>query len=300
MTTQSGVWKFADKLNPKINKKSRLILGEGDTPLDSIGQLHFKREDYNLTGSVKDRGMCFQISALLNNGHKEFVISSSGNAAISAAAYCQLAKVKLTIFVSSKINQHKFARLQSYPFKIIQTKRPVSGAHRYAKQHNAYNLRPSKDSLGMEGYKTIGFELQQQLPKCRSIFFPVSSANTLVGVCKVYEKNLPSIHAVQTTQTHQLAKFYDKNYIKTESSLANGLVAKSMPRLKQAKAIIDKSKGSGWVVSDQQIEYADKWLKQKQIETSYEGAAALAGYFKAKKLNCSLKYPIVIMLTGSI
>lgn len=323
-----GIWKFAERLLPNISVNFRLTLDEGNTRLQEIKGLYFKREDENPTGSVKDRGMAYQISAWLQKlstsevENKNFwirsspgvVISSSGNAAASAVAYCKLARLKLNVFVSNKISFKKLNRLkaklpppssgqrpvsaESLALKMVPN--PVSSAHRYAKEKGLYNLRPSKDEFGSVGYKTIGYELQGQLPKVGSIFFPTSSGTTLLGVGNSFDNTFPQLHTVQTTKTNAIARRFDQDFEPSKTSLASALVAKSVPRKAEVISLINQSEGSGWVVDDKQIKSADKWLKGHGVKTSFEGVAALAGYFKAKDKNFKVKEPVVIMLTGSL
>src|SRR3990167_3121439 len=140
MTGQSGlgIWKYQQYF-PKPLLSVCLTLNEGDTAFKKIDGILFKCEFENPTGSVKDRGMAYQISALASQGTKKAVISSSGNAAISAAYYCQSANINLTVFVSSHINAKKLAILEKLDCRIIQTKKPVSGAFRYAKENKTFN-----------------------------------------------------------------------------------------------------------------------------------------------------------------
>src|SRR5690606_5623518 len=157
----------------------------------------------------------------------------------------------------------KVSALQKIQTKIIFDPRPVSAAFRYAKQHNAYNLRPSLDDLGPVGYKTLGIELAQQLPQPpATIFIPVSSGTELVGMSEGFSSQnipLPQIHLVQTSAYHPLAKEYDIDFQTEEQNLASGLVAKSIPRKAQIKQLISQSHGTGWVVSNQQIQQAYDW-----------------------------------------
>ena len=113
---QQGIWKY-ERFFPDVSAKNRITLGEGATPLLKIEDIYFKCEYKNPTGSVKDRGLAYQVSKLLENKIKFAVISSSGNAGISAASYCRQAKVKLTVFISPRINRAKF--------KILKGELPV-------------------------------------------------------------------------------------------------------------------------------------------------------------------------------
>ncbi|KXK27481.1 MAG: threonine synthase [candidate division WS6 bacterium OLB20] len=74
----------------------------GDTTLTVLetneGTIHLKNEHENPTGSFKDRSLAYQIGFHIRSGQERFVISSSGNAAIAAAAVCTAAGAELDIF----------------------------------------------------------------------------------------------------------------------------------------------------------------------------------------------------------
>jgi len=164
MKPTQSFWELFQFYYPSVKPEFQLNLGEGQTPITKIDNIYFKREDTNPTGSVKDRGIAFQVSALRQQGNSKFVISSSGNAAISAAHYCQLGQLDLTIFVSPKLSLSKIKVLKQFSFQIISDPRPISSAFRYAQANNYYNLRPAKGSLGATGYQSIAYELFSQLP----------------------------------------------------------------------------------------------------------------------------------------
>ncbi|MDO8252342.1 MAG: pyridoxal-phosphate dependent enzyme [Rhodoferax sp.] len=83
-----------------------ISLGEGNTPcLDlsrlarelGIRQLTAKHEGMNPTGSHKDRMSAQGISRALDVGAQTVVLASSGNAAVSAAAYCAVAGLRCEV-----------------------------------------------------------------------------------------------------------------------------------------------------------------------------------------------------------
>lgn len=294
----SGIWKYRDFF-PPISNNCRLSLGEGGTSLVKIDDIFFKYEFENPTGSVKDRSFAYQISKIKELNIKEAVVSSSGNAAISAANYCRLGNIKLTIFVSPKINKKKLGKLNKFNCKIFKTEKPISSSIRFAKKNNAYLLRQSKDLYATFGYQTIAYELFEVNPNIDAIFIPVSSGTTLAGVASGYKRygTIPSIHAVQTEAVNPIASLFDKSFTPKKKSLADALIAKFSQREKQIMEIIDKSKGWGWVISDDEIIIARKWLLSHKIDCSYEGASTLAAFWKAKKYGYIYKYP-VCLLTG--
>ncbi len=129
---QKGIWKYSLNLNP-INEQFRLSLDEGTTEEITLEEeLIIKREDKNPSGSLKDRGMAYLISKEFSLGNKNLVLSSSGNAAISAANYCELADINLTVFISPKTEPKKIDCLKQTKVKIIFSKRAVSDAVKFS------------------------------------------------------------------------------------------------------------------------------------------------------------------------
>jgi len=155
-----------------------------NTPLIKLENIYFKREDLNFTGSAKDRSLVFQIANLKKQGYESAVISSTGNAAISAAYFCHLNQIELTVFLSPKVNQNKLDLIKKNNCQIIISDKPISDAIKYSKKTNSYLLRQSTDPSALIGYQEIGKELTKELPEITSIFVPVGSGTTLLGISK--------------------------------------------------------------------------------------------------------------------
>lgn len=85
---------------------SGVSLGEGDTPCMElprlaselgIRRLSVKHEGMNPTGSHKDRMSAQAVTRALDAGARSVVLASSGNAAVSAAAYCAAAGLQCEV-----------------------------------------------------------------------------------------------------------------------------------------------------------------------------------------------------------
>jgi len=278
---------------------SGIINQVGETQEIVIEDIIFKREDGNPTGSVKDRGISHQLDWVKKQGIKDLVISSSGNAAISACYFCQKLGLNLSIFVSPGINKKKLDIIHEYPFRIFVSPRAKSDSIKFARKNNFFHLRASTDPRGKAGYQTIAKEITTNHGQINFLFISVSSGTTLIGTAEGFKTigYLPQIHAVQTTAVNTIAKTFDYDFISTKTSLASALVAKYTPCKKQAINLIKESGGFGWIISDQEILPADQWLEEKGIITSFEGGAALAAIWKAKKNNWQLG-KTACLLTG--
>ncbi|MDP3057116.1 MAG: pyridoxal-phosphate dependent enzyme [bacterium] len=309
-----NVWRYAG-FYPMIKKENRLTLNEGNTPEISMPniakelgfkELIFKREDLNPNGSHKDRLLAYQVSRAKENGEKVLIISSSGNAAVSAAAYCQLAGIKLFIFVSPKIDKEKLIKMAGCGAKIIISKHALTLADLASKKFKIRNLRPGADEKSYYGLKSIAFEIFEHCGEIDAIFIPTSSASTVIAIAEAFDdlaqsgeiKKIPAIYVVQTAKVHPIAGHFDKKFIGGNESLARGIVAKNIPeeKLVNILMVIKNSAGGGAVVADVDITEASKILEKNNIETGYESAAGFAGAIKLREKVKGKK--VVVLLTG--
>jgi len=269
-----------------------------NTPLVKIDNFYLKREDQNPTGSAKDRAIPSQIINLQQLGFNKAVISSTGNAAISAAHFCQLNQIELTIFLSSNVNQKKLDLLKKYSSEIILTPKPISEAFKYSKKNQSYLLRQSTDPSALTGYQQISVEILKDLPQITSIFIPVGSGTTLLGISQKLPPTV-KIFAVQSAANCPISKHFDKNFIQENRLITDALSVKFIPKKNDIISVIEKSNGSAFTVQNEAILLANQFLESKNIITSLEGALALAGYQKAINNNIDVGQFPVILLTGA-
>jgi len=333
------IWQYTRYYKYDIADNNRLSLGEGNTPLQqataSLSQqlglqaFFFKREDLNPTGSHKDRSTAFLISAYIQQGLKNFVISSSGNAAISASRYCKQGGVSLTVFLSPSTPKEKINLIESVA-TIKYSDRPMSDAIKFARTTGAKLLRNSTDEYALEGTVSLGIELFKDISSYTrklidgdslssqfSIFVPASSGTLAQGIYEGIKrvmsdettdaslnevqsniKNFPALHIVQTTKINTLVAPFDKDFEKAGNSIAQAIVDRVGHRKTAITDAINDSHGSGWVVSDKEILEANKMLESEGIQCSYEGAMSLAGLIKAKKNGWKIENAVCI-ITGA-
>jgi len=271
------------------------------TPLQKFGKVYLKREDQNLTGSVKDRALPVQIQNLERQGFKKAVISSSGNAALSAIHFCQPKNIKLDIFLSTKIDPKKRKKIEELTSSIHFSKTPIKEAFRFSKKENAYLLRQSTDPSALEGYQDLGKEIRRQLPQVTAIFFPVGSGTTLLGTYQGIFKSCPDtvkFFAVQPASHAPIASIFDPNVKKERKSSTSALSVKFLPLKEKIIEAISKSNGDAFVISEKKLQKARLILEKNDISTSLEGALSYAGYKKAKGLKIKLGSNPLVILTG--
>lgn len=268
------------------------------TPLNHTSNLYFKREDLNPTGSAKDRAISQQIENLVRKNFHSAVISSSGNAAISAIHYCQQSNIPLTIFLSPKIDPNKLKLIQQRHPKIHFSPKPVSDAFKFSKANSSYYLRQSTDPTALKGYQQISKELISQLPQITSIFIPVGSGTTLLGLSQTLPNNV-KIFAAQPASYCPISSLFDRDYQPEQSTITDALSVKSLPLKSSVITAIRQSRGRGIVVQNQSVMDAQTTLLNLEINCSPEGALAYAAFLKTQKIKSDPgDYP-VILITGT-
>jgi len=273
-------------------------------------ELYLKREDLHKYKSHKGRSIPLMIKKYAKEGIVGFVISSSGNAAIAAAIAAEnhnrnnpLHPITLHICVGKHIDpqkmKHLTAEMQSEHITIEQYERPKQKAFQMDKQGTAKFLRQSTDDSALEGYASLADDVSK-IPDVQAVFVPTSSGTTAQALGTTFlEKTLSiQIHIVQTTQCHPIAEVFDTSTDNTPSS-AGAIVDKVAHRKDAVVDVIQKTKGSGWIASNDEIEQARKLIQRHaHIDISPNSALSVAGLSKAIKNGWKWDGPVVCIITG--
>ena len=285
-----------------------------------VSELWLKREDLHHFGSHKGRSIPFMID---HYWHKEnifnFVISSSGNAALAGALHVQHhnennpdKKITLKIFVGNKIPAEKLQKLTELVdehITIEQVANPRQAAFQIDASGTAKLIRQSTDDLALKGYKELAEELNH-IPNLQAIFIPTSSGTTAQALGEAFQhlEQKPQIHIVQTKAVHPIADSFQSVMCPThgkyvadpESSIAGAIVDKIANRKFPVVDAILKSNGKGWIVTDSEIEFAQKTVKDTiNLDISPNSALAIAGISEAKLSGHQFSGAIVALITGA-
>jgi threonine synthase len=294
-SSRNDIWRYAEFFD-QVEQGSHITIQKGATPVEKIGKMLAKREDKSATGSHKFRSLEYQLSCLASESVHKAVLSSSGNAAISASRILsQDSNLKLFVFLSQKTAPEKLAAIKLAPNLIpILSSKPLRLAKYAIKHFNLKDLRPSRDRNAQIGFRSLGFEIFEQNPEIGNIFSFATSFASIRGITEAYEtlkklgaiKKTPKLFAV--TSSGQLA-----GGLSGQSSMSSG--QKELPALRSPKGE-GVSSGHEWTqvnVSDAEI--LSTRQRHPQLETSNEGVASLAA---AEKLNP--KGETLVVLTGKI
>jgi len=196
------LWRYADVL-PVRDPAFRLSLGEGLTPLlsvprlaDRLGvrRLWLKDEGLNPTGSFKARGLALAVARAWELGVREVALPSAGNAGSAAAAYAAAAGLAAHVVVPRDTPRPiiEETRALGADLELIDGlitdagARIAEGVH----AHGWFDLSTLREPYRVEGKKTMGYELFEQLGARLpdAILYPTGGGTGLVGMWKAFEE----------------------------------------------------------------------------------------------------------------
>ena len=285
-------------------------------------ELYLKREDMHLHGSHKGRSIPVMIEKYIRLGQHSFCISSSGNAAISAAMFVkehnakpQNSKLNLKIFVGNNVSEEKFKIIKSLLSSSVlaqRTSNPKQSAFQMDKDGLAKNLRQSTDDTALTGYASLAKELAE-IKNLNAVFIPTSSGTTAQALYEEFKKLSPygespkggdlnpQIHIVQTDACHPIAAATHPFLIKTSTapSIAGAIVDNVAHRKEKVVAALKSSKGNAWVCGNKEIKNAVALTKKtEKITISPNSALAVVGLAQAIQNSWRFEGPVVCILTG--
>lgn len=289
-----SIWNFRE-IKKSLLANDYITMGEGLTPTDKYSdeniQIVLKNEQVNPSGSWKDRASAYKLTKLINDGVKEAVIASSGNAAISYLYYSTDLDIKLNVVVSPKTHPEKMRLLEKLT-ENTQHKLHISENIRKTAIELAstgmVNLKASTDDDLVKAYWSLGFELEELFKgKKGSLFLPASSGTAAVGTVQglsmlIEESNLPKVYICQTQSIHA---FSEDIYQETEDSLADAIIDKTGLRKPQISNIINKTNGKVLIITNEELIKAKEFYKSltNSDDITYNSLLSIAGYLKVKE-----------------
>lgn len=193
-----GVLNRYGHLLPVSAATPRVNLGEGDTPLVEskklvrqvgCGELYFKLEGCNPTGSFKDRGMVVAVAKALEESSSAIICASTGNTSASAAAYGARCGLETIIVVpKGNIAMGKLAQAIVYGAKIVAISGNFDQALEIVRRlvdRHPVTLVNSVNPYRIEGQKTAAFEIVDVIGTAPDyLFIPVGNAGNITAYWK--------------------------------------------------------------------------------------------------------------------
>lgn len=224
-----SLWHWADRL-PHCRPENRITLGEAGSPLlparrlgahAGLRDLWIKTDSVMPTGSFKDRALALAISLACEHGRSGLVLSSSGNAGASGAAYAARAGREVVVLVPGNAPEAKLRQIAVAGARLVTVDGPTSACCRLAdmlaRRLGWVNLTTTfHNPYGVDAYATIAHELAALQPDV--LLLPISSGPLLVGMMKGFEAlhaegtlaRMPRPIAVQAAACAPIARAFDR------------------------------------------------------------------------------------------
>ena len=316
----NGVLSHYCKYLPVTDKTPMITLGEGDTPLVrsprlekefGVGELYFKLESCNPSGSFKDRGMVVAVAKALESGFKAVACASTGNTSASASAYAAAAGIESIIVIpKGKIALGKLAQAIVYGAKIVAIDgnfdQALNAVRTLTSKHSV-TLVNSVNPYRLEGQKTAAFEISDILGDAPDyLFIPVGNAGNIsaywMGFVEYHKlgrnKILPKMMGLQAEGAAPIVR---GKPIEDPHTVATAIKIGNPASWQKAVAARDQSHGIIDMVSDDEILESQRIMAGKAgVFGEPASAASLAGLFKLKRKGMDFfGKRIVCVVTGN-
>ena len=324
-----GMYRFRE-LTPLDPGEEPITLGEGGTPLLALPRLarhlglrHLwaKDEGQNPTGSFKARGLGMALTKARTLGVKGVMIPSAGNAGGAAAVYGARSGIPVVVVVPRGTPEAAVAEAIMAGAHVFTVDGSIATAGKLiagmSGQIGWFDLATLKEPYRLEGKKTMGLELAEQLgwDAPDVLMYPTGGGTGLVGIWKAFEELAglgwikaaqPRFIAVQAEGCAPLVKAWEDKAETTalwENPVtdAPGLRVPGPFAGRQMLRIMRETGGHPHAVSESAIVEAQRLLARVEgIWTGPEAAAALAALCQMKEAGeVEAGTRVVMILTGA-
>jgi threonine synthase len=300
----AGLWRYAELL-PVERPEDRVTLGEGATPLLPVERLSvelgaevwLKDEGLNPTGSFKARGAAVGVARAKALGAQTLALPTAGNAGAAWAAYGARAGLPVVVAMPKDAPALTQREVALYGARLHLVDGLISDAGAWVAEgvleHGWYDASTFKEPYRLEGKKTLGLEIAEQLgwraPDV--ILYPTGGGVGLIGLWKAFselralgwlddEQPVPRLVAVQAAGCAPVVRAWEASETATAfwegaQTIAAGLRVPGPLAGALMLRVLRETQGTALAVSDDEIRAALGELARAGLWVSPEGAALL-------------------------
>jgi threonine synthase len=201
-TRERSLWRYREVL-PLPLDVAPVSLGEGGTPLlcaqrfgerFGLTNLWIKDESVNPTQSFKARGMATAVSMAKHLGASKLAVPSAGNAGGAMAAYAARARLEAHVFMPRDTPRANIVECEQVGAHVTLIDGLITdcGAEiaKRKKVEGWFDMSTLKEPYRVEGKKTLGYELAEQLnwelPDV--VLYPTGGGTGLIGMWKAFDE----------------------------------------------------------------------------------------------------------------
>jgi threonine synthase len=303
----SGVWRYREWVLPDLEDDHIVSLGEGGTPLvaarrlsaDLGVRLWVKQCGQSASGSFKDLGMTVlisQVHQMRRHGRSipAVACASTGDTSAALAAYGAAANIPtLVLLPRGKVSEAQLLQPLAHGARVLAIDSDFDGCMRHVQRlsEEGVYLANSKNSLRIEGQKTVAFEIAEALgwrvPDWVAI--PGGNLGNVSALHRGFEllrrvgliDRLPRVLCAQTEAANPLARSFRNGFAPLEPVVAGETAAtairignpvsfdKAVRALRATDGVVDS-------VSEEEIDAATRRADTRGLYVCPQTAVALA------------------------
>jgi threonine synthase len=300
-----SMWRYREWL-PLEDDEEPVTLGEGMTPLLRASRLEkalgvrtlwIKDESKNPTGSFKARGLSAAVTRARAAGATSFTVPTAGNAGVALAAYGERAGIPVRVYAPRDTPATLLNQIRAFGAELILLDGHIgdcgAASRAHAAQSGAFDMSTLREPYRIEGKKTLGLELAEQLGWSLpgAIVYPAGGGTGLIGMWKAFgelkvarwiEGPLPRLYCVQSTGCAPVVSAFEKGSDRTEAwpnpaTVASGLRVPAPLGGPLMLRAMRETQGTAVSVTDEALTSAQHELADREaVDASPEGGATLA------------------------
>ena len=335
----SGVWRYRELILP-VPGQYIVSRPEGNTGLYLVGtencgagrighrqigsyagldHLFLKHEGENPTGSFKDRGMTVGVTMASLLGAQAVACASTGNTSASLASYAAQAGMRGIVFLpAGNVTVGKLAQSLAYGATTIQIDGDFDAAMQLVEQvcnELGIYLLNSLNPYRIEGQKSIGFELLQQLNWQAPdwLVLPAGNLGNTSAIGKAFRQayqlslisHMPRFASIQAAGANPFYRSFQQGFTLRESvqaqTVATAIKIGDPVSFTRARRVIEESNGLVEEVTDAEILAAKTIIDRSGLGCEPASAATLAGIRKLVERGVMKRDESVVgVLTGNL
>ncbi len=326
----SGVWGKKEWVLPNIDNQNIVSLYEGGTNLfyaERLGKILGLRELWiklcgnSHTGSFKDLGMTVlvsQVKQMISEGMpiKAVACASTGDTSASLAAYCAAAGIQAIVLLpKGKISVAQLIQPISNGALVLELDTDFDGCMKVVKEitkDETIYLANSMNSLRIEGQKTVGIEVVQQLDWVCPDVFIIPGGNlgnvSALGKGLIMMRQLglinkkPRIVVTQAQKANPLYRAYLRGFdrlipIKAKKTLASAIQIGNPVSYEKAVRVLKEFDGIVIDVTEQELADASALGDLTGLFNCPHTGVALAGLIKLVKAGKIDKAESIVVIS---
>lgn len=321
-------------LLPIAGAESLPPIGVGGTPLldggewarrRGFGDLWFKDDARNPSGSYKDRASELVVAKARESGARRVVAASTGNAATALAACCAAAGLECVLFVPASAPEGKLAQMLAFGAIVLRVDGTYDQAYELSveatRRFGWINRNTAYNPLTIDGKRTGAFEIAEQLGQGQRgwqapdvVAVSAGDGVILSGLAKGFRDlralgwidRVPRILAVQAAGADSLVRGFESGaevppVVPGAHSMADSIVVEAPRNGVVALREIRESGGAAIAVTEDEIRRALREVAtERGLFAEPSCAAAAAGVEAAAERGLVRRDErIVVVLTGS-